>query len=72
MTNDRTYRAALPHELACQELRRCAGTQFDPAVVEAFLAVSEDGGSEGALDAAQTAGAHVRTLLRTATTRAAA
>ena len=72
MTNDRTYRAAVPHELACQELRRCAGTQFDPAVVEAFLAVSEDGGSEGALDAAQTAGAHVRTLLRTATTRAAA
>jgi diguanylate cyclase (GGDEF)-like protein len=39
MTSDRPYRAAIPHARALTELRRCAGTQFDPAVVEAFIAV---------------------------------
>jgi diguanylate cyclase (GGDEF)-like protein len=38
MVSDRPYRAALSHMWACRELRRWAGTQFDPAVVEAFLA----------------------------------
>jgi len=37
MTTDRAYRQALPHEAAVAELRRCAGTQFDPKLVEAFL-----------------------------------
>ncbi len=37
MTSVRAYRAALPHELAVAELQRCAGEQFDPAVVNAFL-----------------------------------
>ena len=37
MTADRPYRRALSHEIARAELRRCAGTQFDPQVVEAFL-----------------------------------
>jgi HD-GYP domain-containing protein (c-di-GMP phosphodiesterase class II) len=45
MTTDRPYRAALSAEVAATELRRCAGTQFDPAVVEAFLAAhGEPGG----------------------------
>jgi len=39
MTSDRPYRAALSHETAVDELRRNAGTQFDPEVVEAFLRV---------------------------------
>jgi putative nucleotidyltransferase with HDIG domain len=39
MTTDRSYRAALPPEAAEQELRDCAGSQFDPAVVDAVLAV---------------------------------
>jgi diguanylate cyclase (GGDEF)-like protein/putative nucleotidyltransferase with HDIG domain len=39
MTADRAYRAALGHDAAQEELRACAGTQFDPTVVEAFLAV---------------------------------
>ncbi len=39
MTSDRSYRKALPVEEAIAELRRCAGTHFDPAVVEALLAV---------------------------------
>jgi HD-GYP domain-containing protein (c-di-GMP phosphodiesterase class II) len=38
MITDRPYKAAVDSELACAELRRCAGTQFDPAVVPAFLA----------------------------------
>jgi HD-GYP domain-containing protein (c-di-GMP phosphodiesterase class II) len=38
MTSDRPYRKALPHEIALAELERGAGKQFDPAVVEAFIA----------------------------------
>lgn len=34
MTSDRTYRAARTHEEAICELRRCAGKQFDPQVVD--------------------------------------
>ena len=36
MTNDRPYRKALTHEQAITELKRCAGTQFDPDLVEIF------------------------------------
>jgi putative nucleotidyltransferase with HDIG domain len=39
MTTDRSYRKALPLEVAARELRSNAGTQFDPAVVDALLAV---------------------------------
>jgi HD-GYP domain-containing protein (c-di-GMP phosphodiesterase class II) len=39
MTTDRTYRKALPDDLAKAELRACAGTHFDPHVVGALLAV---------------------------------
>jgi len=38
MTSDRPYRKALTHEAALTELCENAGTQFDPAVVEAFVA----------------------------------
>ena len=41
MVSDRPYRAALSREDAIAELRRCAGSQFDPAVVRAFVAVLE-------------------------------
>jgi diguanylate cyclase (GGDEF)-like protein len=37
MTTDRPYRARLPIEKATRELKLGAGSQFDPAVVEAFL-----------------------------------
>jgi HD-GYP domain-containing protein (c-di-GMP phosphodiesterase class II) len=37
MTSNRTYRKALPLEVALTEIRRCSGTQFDPALAEAFL-----------------------------------
>jgi response regulator RpfG family c-di-GMP phosphodiesterase len=37
MTSDRAYRKALPHEIACGELERCTGAQFDPEIVPIFL-----------------------------------
>jgi putative nucleotidyltransferase with HDIG domain len=37
MTSDRSYRAGLSMEDAVLELHRCAGTQFDPRVVDALL-----------------------------------
>jgi two-component system, cell cycle response regulator len=40
MTSDRPYQRALDPEAALVELRRCAGTQFDPVVVDAFCRVS--------------------------------
>jgi HD-GYP domain-containing protein (c-di-GMP phosphodiesterase class II) len=40
MTSDRPYRLVRNHEDACVELSRCAGTQFDGVVVQAFLRAS--------------------------------
>jgi diguanylate cyclase (GGDEF)-like protein len=41
MTTNRPYRNRINEPAALAELRRCAGTQFDPAVVEAFAHVLE-------------------------------
>lgn len=42
MTHDRPYRKALSHTQAIEELRKCAGTQFDPKLVDIFIkSVSE-------------------------------
>jgi response regulator RpfG family c-di-GMP phosphodiesterase len=41
MTSDRAYRRALPHDVAVGEIERCAGTQFDPEVAEAFVKLIE-------------------------------
>ena len=42
MTSDRSYRKAMPVEVAVAELRRASGTQFDPVVVDALVASLED------------------------------
>ncbi len=39
MTSDRPYRRALTEKEAMEELTRCAGSQFDPRIVEAFIKV---------------------------------
>jgi two-component system, cell cycle response regulator len=39
MTTERPYRDPVTEADAVAELRRCAGTQFDPVVVEAFCTV---------------------------------
>ena len=39
MTSDRPYRAGRPMQDALTELRRCSGTQFDPAVVDTLARV---------------------------------
>jgi putative nucleotidyltransferase with HDIG domain len=43
MTTDRSYRKALPLDVAIAELSRVAGTQFDPAVAAAVVRVIERG-----------------------------
>jgi hypothetical protein len=40
MTASRPYKRAMTRTAALQEVIRCAGTQFDPVVARAFLAVS--------------------------------
>lgn len=42
MTSGRPYRRALPPAAAVGELKRCAGTQFDPKLVDIFVALLPD------------------------------
>jgi putative nucleotidyltransferase with HDIG domain len=42
MTSDRPYRKKMTYADARKEIERCAGTQFDPEVVEAFLGIPPD------------------------------
>ncbi|HMN08839.1 MAG TPA: response regulator [Gemmatimonadaceae bacterium] len=46
MTSERPYRPGVPLHATTAELRRCAGAQFDPDVVDAFLTAL----SSGAID----------------------
>jgi HD-GYP domain-containing protein (c-di-GMP phosphodiesterase class II) len=41
MISDRPYRKALPISAAREEIKKFSGKQFDPAVVEVFLAHPE-------------------------------
>lgn len=42
MTSRRTYRNSLPIETVITEIRRCKGTQFDPAIADVFLDILEN------------------------------
>ncbi len=46
MTTDRPYRKAIGHQRAIDELKKHAGRQFDPLIVEALLAIAGDDGIE--------------------------
>jgi diguanylate cyclase (GGDEF)-like protein len=50
MTEDRPYAQARSIESARQELRACAGTQFDPTVITAFLAALDRRADEHTID----------------------
>lgn len=43
MTSDRPYRKALSHEIAIQEISDHSGSQFDPEVAAAFIAMCNEG-----------------------------
>jgi putative nucleotidyltransferase with HDIG domain len=61
MTSQRPYRRALTDSEALAELRSNAGTQFDVAVVDAFVRLSGDSGAQwrsGNFDAVDGASAH--------------
>jgi HD-GYP domain-containing protein (c-di-GMP phosphodiesterase class II) len=42
MLSDWPYRSALPLSDALEEIRRGAGTQFDPKIVQVFLSIPEN------------------------------
>lgn len=42
MTSSRSYRAALSHQQAIDEIKRCAGTQFDPNLAQLFVDIGEE------------------------------
>lgn len=48
MTSDRVYRRGMPVAAAVEELRRQAGAQFDPGVVEAFVGTLATGHGDAA------------------------
>jgi diguanylate cyclase (GGDEF)-like protein/putative nucleotidyltransferase with HDIG domain len=39
MTSERSYSETMTHENALEEIKKCAGTQFDPSLVEQFVAI---------------------------------
>ena len=53
LVSDRPYRSALPVSDAVAELERCAGTQFDPAVIDVLLGCI---GADGTVAAAEADG----------------
>lgn len=42
MTSSRSYRKALSHEVAVEEIERCSGSQFDPNIASVFLKIQDE------------------------------
>jgi putative nucleotidyltransferase with HDIG domain len=42
MISDRPYRKALPMSHAREEIKKCAGTQFDSKIVDVFMSIPEE------------------------------
>jgi HD-GYP domain-containing protein (c-di-GMP phosphodiesterase class II) len=54
MLSERPYKKPMPMDEVLQELRRCAGTQFDPRLVEIFCRlVTSDSSPERERDTAR-------------------
>lgn len=49
MISDRPYRKGMPNQAALEELARCAGSQFDPALTQLFLEMMHRSSSENTL-----------------------
>lgn len=78
MTTDRPYRQALSQEEAFDELRQCGNTQFDPQLVERFIAMilanarpalDQDSTASLSRDAALGIGQHIERLINTLETQ---
>ena len=42
MSSNRSYRASMPHDEVLDEIKRCAGTQFDPELAKLFINLDFD------------------------------
>jgi len=58
MASDRPYQRAMSLDEIVAELKRCAGTQFDPAVVQAFMRILEREGEYFVTNSAQEVARH--------------
>ena len=62
MTNDRSYRRAKSPADAIQELRRCAGSQFDPFIVSEFIQMLKENPQDYIMQPERAQSADSRTL----------
>jgi HD-GYP domain-containing protein (c-di-GMP phosphodiesterase class II) len=58
MASDRPYQQDVPPHEIIAELKRCAGTQFDPLVVQAFIRILEREGEYLVTNSAQEVARH--------------
>ena len=54
MASDRPYQRGLSQEQIVAEVRRCAGTQFDPTIADAFIQIAENKAHQFVVNSAHT------------------